>query len=133
MAIRFVLDGSLATSHPDLTAQLREIRDNFPGFFNSLLPMSERNVTGETAGSDQLTGLRIFMDVRSDQSNVSAAARLQPQHCQRGGLPVRASQIKAEFATQLSRAYDHDYQRPNVTTFGTKVVKYFKRLSYTSK
>lgn len=129
MAISFILDGSMAISHPDLTAQLRDIGDGFLGFFNSLLSMSERNITWETAGSDLFNGLRITTDVQLDQSKVSAAARLEPQHSQRGGLPVRASHRRAEFTTQLTRAHEHDSQRPDVTSFGTKTVKYFKRLS----
>lgn len=77
MAARFILDGSLATSNPNLTALLRHIRDSFPEFFNSLLTMSD--IGRETVGSDLFDGLRNTADIQYDQINVSTAARLEPQ------------------------------------------------------
>lgn len=98
MTIRFILGGAFERSEPELTAQIKRMYVAMPHVFAKLLPQSEKRP------EDDGDALALSSDPR--HGSPSGIQRLKQDYCQKTlELPVRGSEIKGEFRSQLIKAF----------------------------
>lgn len=125
MTIRFLLAGSFAETHPELTAQLRRIHQNMPALFVKLMPRSDRL-------PDEQDQAQVGSVCADDQHLQPATLeKLQAAYCRDTlHLPTRASIVTDVLRNEIKATYRQDYGII-VSSMGARPIKWFKKISFT--
>jgi len=127
--LRLLLLGAFSDSEPQMTTFIQELQQTCPTLFKTLLPRSELESR--------------IIDDEDDDSSISIVAdeyhkrpivigRLQPKFVRDTlGLPTRGSNnLLQPFRTALRRAYEMDYNMPNMREFGRGTFQWCKKISF---
>lgn len=130
ITVRLLIDGAFESTHASITAQFRALRATCPHLFDNLLPRSDRLQQAIDLGDEAC------QSVQQDNThrNVALYSRIQATYCKNIlNLPTRSTHLSwdhSRYRIMLSSAYERDYMRPNVSTFGSRPIKYWKRIAF---
>ena len=134
ITLRLIIDGAFDHSYPEVARVFQDLRTNCPGLFDTVLPRSERFQPPSAQLGDNDADEDGLHTIESDDAHGKPVvySRLQSRHYSVIlGLPVKPAELVGTMLrTLLTTAYQLDYNRPNVTTFGQRQIKYWKKLAY---
>ena len=125
--VRLLLLKAYIQKEPQLTALMTDLHDRCPSWFQALLPRSEQ----EGMLEDEEDELQIVAS--ENHRRPAAIGCLRPKYCREIlKLPTRSSNtaLPPLFVSMLRRAYEVDYQMPNIMQFGTAGIKWCKKFSF---
>lgn len=123
-----ILLKAFADSEPALTALFQRLYRDCPSLFDFILPQLKKKMLMKNDESQ----LSILED--TNHIRLAAIGCLQPKYCcEILELPTRSSAMSAGFRGALWKAYNEDYQMPNIHHFSHTAIKWCRKLSFTDR
>ncbi|SMR62465.1 unnamed protein product [Zymoseptoria tritici ST99CH_1E4] len=128
---RFTLQNAFKDEEPVATQLVQDVNAACPTLLDSLLPRSEKkeavDPTEENFGHEKLGVMSTTNQIRVSASSKHAAKKVPADIA----LPTHGnSPLPAWLRTSLTDAFLREYGRPNVTSFASRPIKWFARMSY---
>ena len=126
--LRFVLAGSFEQSEQPLTAKLKEIHAHCPTLLNSLLPFSEKDLDDENES-------RLAVEGDDAHERVVGMSCVQRNWVQGQGWPLWPGKLAVNdrFKVMLEKAYEIDYDEPNVILPRSHGLQWCQKLAFTDR
>jgi len=114
----------------EITALVRELNENCPTLFETLLTRSEQENFSVALIDEADSQVMIASD--ANRLRPAAIGRLQATYCRDFlGLPTRATAALPDaFRSALRIAYEKDYGIPNLRHFGKGAIQWCKKVAF---